>query len=129
VSSPQRKEIANAWRSPDYRIWPRHRRGDGEARSQARLRGMRELPEERGACRSGRGRDPRGRRQGDRGAGGPAIEDEVIKLFERVDLELGPVTALVNNAGITGRAGRLDSFDAGAIRRVLEVNVAGVIFC
>ena len=58
-----------------------------------------------------------------------AIEDEVIKLFERVDLELGPVTALVNNAGITGRAGRLDSFDAGAIRRVLEVNVAGVIFC
>ncbi len=41
-----------------------------------------------------------------------AIEDEVIKLFERVDLELGPVTALVNNAGITGRAGRLDSFDA-----------------
>ncbi len=47
-----------------------------------------------------------------------AIEDEVIKLFERVDLELGPVTALVNNAGITGRAGRLDSFDAAAMRRV-----------
>jgi len=58
-----------------------------------------------------------------------AIEDEVIKLFERVDLELGPVTALVNNAGITGRAGRLDSFDAAAIRRVLEVNVSGTIFC
>jgi len=58
-----------------------------------------------------------------------ANEDEVIKLFERVDLELGPVTALVNNAGITGRAGRLDSFDAAAIRRVLEVNVAGAIYC
>ncbi len=58
-----------------------------------------------------------------------ANEDEVIKLFERVDLELGPVTALVNNAGITGRAGRLESFDADTIRRVLEVNVAGVIFC
>jgi NAD(P)-dependent dehydrogenase (short-subunit alcohol dehydrogenase family) len=58
-----------------------------------------------------------------------AIEDEVIKLFERVDRELGPVTALVNNAGITGRAGRLESFDARAIRNVLEVNVAGAIYC
>ncbi|HUX23731.1 MAG TPA: SDR family oxidoreductase [Burkholderiales bacterium] len=58
-----------------------------------------------------------------------AIEEEVLRLFERVDLELGPVTALVNNAGITGRAGRLDSFDAAAIRRVLEVNVTGAIYC
>jgi NAD(P)-dependent dehydrogenase (short-subunit alcohol dehydrogenase family) len=58
-----------------------------------------------------------------------AKEDEVIKLFERVDLELGPITALVNNAGITGKAGRLDSFDARAIRRVLEVNVVGALLC
>jgi len=58
-----------------------------------------------------------------------AVEDEVIKLFERVDLELGPVTALVNNAGITGRAGRLDSFDARAMRRVLDVNVTGAMLC
>ena len=58
-----------------------------------------------------------------------AREDEVIRLFERVDLELGTITALVNNAGITGRAGRLESFDASAIRRVLEVNVTGAILC
>jgi len=72
-----------------------------------------------------------------RSGGGKAImvqadtarEDEVIRLFERVDLELGTITALVNNAGITGRAGRLDSFNAEAIRRVLEVNVSGAIFC
>jgi NAD(P)-dependent dehydrogenase (short-subunit alcohol dehydrogenase family) len=72
-----------------------------------------------------------------RAGGGKAIlvqadtanENEVARLFERVDLELGPLTALVNNAGITGRAGRLDSFDAGAIRRVLEVNVTGAILC
>jgi NAD(P)-dependent dehydrogenase (short-subunit alcohol dehydrogenase family) len=72
-----------------------------------------------------------------RAGGGKAImvqadtanEGEVIKLFERVDKELGTVGALVNNAGITGRAGRLDSFDAGAIQRVLEVNVSGAIFC
>jgi NAD(P)-dependent dehydrogenase (short-subunit alcohol dehydrogenase family) len=58
-----------------------------------------------------------------------ANENEVVRLFERVDLELGPVTALVNNAGITGRAGRLDSFDAKAMRRVLEVNVVGAMLC
>ena len=58
-----------------------------------------------------------------------ANEDEVLRLFERVDLELGPVTALVNNAGITGRAGRLDSFDAKAMRRVLDVNVTGAMLC
>ena len=45
------------------------------------------------------------------------------------DLELGTLTALVNNAGISGRAGRLDSFHANAIRRVLEVNVTGTIYC
>jgi NAD(P)-dependent dehydrogenase (short-subunit alcohol dehydrogenase family) len=58
-----------------------------------------------------------------------ANETEVEKMFERVDLELGPITALVNNAGITGRAGRLESFDAAAIRRVLDVNVVGAILC
>jgi NAD(P)-dependent dehydrogenase (short-subunit alcohol dehydrogenase family) len=58
-----------------------------------------------------------------------ANEAEVAKLFERVDLELGTVTALVNNAGITGRAGRLENFDADAIRRVLDVNVVGAILC
>ena len=58
-----------------------------------------------------------------------AREDEVATLFERMDLELGPVTALVNNAGITGKAGRLDSFGAEAIRRVLEVNVVGALLC
>jgi NAD(P)-dependent dehydrogenase (short-subunit alcohol dehydrogenase family) len=58
-----------------------------------------------------------------------ANEDDVARLFERVDLELGPVTALVNNAGITGRPGRLDSYDAAAIRRVLEVNVVGAMLC
>jgi NAD(P)-dependent dehydrogenase (short-subunit alcohol dehydrogenase family) len=70
-------------------------------------------------------------------AGGRAIavqadvahEKDVVRMFERVDAELGPVTVLVNNAGITGRAGRLETFDAGALRRVLEVNVIGLLLC
>jgi NAD(P)-dependent dehydrogenase (short-subunit alcohol dehydrogenase family) len=72
-----------------------------------------------------------------RAAGGKAImvqadtanEREVIELFKRVDTELGPITALINNAGITGKAGRLDSYDADAIRRIFEVNVVGSMLC
>jgi NAD(P)-dependent dehydrogenase (short-subunit alcohol dehydrogenase family) len=72
-----------------------------------------------------------------RAAGGKAImvmadtanEQEVIELFKRVDAELGPITALVNNAGITGKAGRLDGYDADALRRVFDVNVVGAMLC
>ena len=72
-----------------------------------------------------------------RAGGGKAIavqadtakEDEVKRLFERVDADLGRLTALVNNAGITGRAGRLETFDAPTMRRILEVNVMGTLFC
>jgi NAD(P)-dependent dehydrogenase (short-subunit alcohol dehydrogenase family) len=58
-----------------------------------------------------------------------ASEDDVLRLFAAVDRELGPVTALVNNAGITGKAGRLDAYDAAAIRRILDVNVTGAFLC
>jgi NAD(P)-dependent dehydrogenase (short-subunit alcohol dehydrogenase family) len=61
--------------------------------------------------------------------GDTAVEADVVRMFETVDRELGPVTALVNNAGITGRAGRHESFDAAAIRRILDVNVVGAMLC
>ena len=54
---------------------------------------------------------------------------DVQRLFERVDAELGPLTGLVNNAGITGKAGKLASYDAAAMRRVLDVNVIGLLLC
>ncbi len=58
-----------------------------------------------------------------------AREPEVIALFETVDRELGPVTALVNNAGHTGLISRLDEAKSETIRQVIEVNVFGVIWC
>jgi len=58
-----------------------------------------------------------------------ADEDAVAAMFATVDRELGPVTALVNNAGVTGKAGRHDSYDAAAIRRILDVNVLGTMLC
>ncbi|HEY8610530.1 MAG TPA: SDR family oxidoreductase [Roseomonas sp.] len=56
-------------------------------------------------------------------------EEEVEALFATVDRELGPVTGLVNNAGITGPATRTEDYDAATIRRILDVNVTGTLLC
>ena len=58
-----------------------------------------------------------------------ANEDEVITLFERVDLELGPVTGLVNNAGVNGGGTRVDEMDFSVSRNVFDVNVLGAFIC
>jgi len=58
-----------------------------------------------------------------------ANEDEVTTLFERVDLELGPVTGLVNNAGINGGGTRVDELDVSVSRNVFDVNVLGAFIC
>ncbi|WP_370969567.1 SDR family oxidoreductase [Amycolatopsis sp. cg9] len=58
-----------------------------------------------------------------------SVEDDVVALFDAA-AELGPVTALVNNAAITGNTpGRLDSYDVAVVRRTLDVNVTGVFLC
>ena len=63
-------------------------------------------------------------------AGGHAIsvqadvtdEAEVIKMFETVDRELGPVTALVNNAGINHIAqGRIDSCTQEELKKLFTI--------
>ena len=58
-----------------------------------------------------------------------AREDEVIRLFDQAAAALGPVTALVNNAGITGRSSRFAALHADEISAVLQLNLAGAMFC
>jgi NAD(P)-dependent dehydrogenase (short-subunit alcohol dehydrogenase family) len=58
-----------------------------------------------------------------------SIEAEVVKLFEACDRELGPVTALVNNAGILETQMRVEQMDAARITRVLATNVIGAFLC
>jgi NAD(P)-dependent dehydrogenase (short-subunit alcohol dehydrogenase family) len=58
-----------------------------------------------------------------------AVENDVVRLFQEADAALGPVTALVNNAGITGKRTRVDAMEAADIARVLAVNVTGTILC
>ena len=56
-------------------------------------------------------------------------ENDVIRLFEAVDQELGPITALVNNAGILLPQMRVEDMDASRINQILEVNVTGAFLC
>lgn len=56
-----------------------------------------------------------------------AVEAEVVRLFRAVDRELGPLTALVNNAGILERQMRLEAMDAARIQRILATNVLGTM--
>jgi len=58
-----------------------------------------------------------------------ANEAEVMTMFERIDLELGPITGLVNNAGVNGGGTRVDELDAEVSRRVFDVNVIGAFIC
>lgn len=53
------------------------------------------------------------------------VEADVVRLFEVCDRELGPVTALVNNAGVLETQMRLDAMDAARWQRVLTTNVIG----
>jgi NAD(P)-dependent dehydrogenase (short-subunit alcohol dehydrogenase family) len=56
-------------------------------------------------------------------------EGDVVRLFEKVEAELGRPAALVNNAGIVGPVGRVEDLDATALRAVLELNVIGCFLC
>ena len=58
-----------------------------------------------------------------------ADEDAVVRMFETIDREVGPIDALVNNAGIVGPPGPLDGQSGADIRRVLDVNLFGTILC
>ncbi len=54
-----------------------------------------------------------------------ADEDAIVDMFETADKYIGPLTGLVNNAGINGHRSRVDGLTAGDIRRLLDINVTG----
>jgi NAD(P)-dependent dehydrogenase (short-subunit alcohol dehydrogenase family) len=56
-------------------------------------------------------------------------EDDIVRLFETAENALGPISALVNNAAITGGFSRVESVTAEALAQVMAVNVTGAILC
>lgn len=71
------------------------------------------------------------------GKGGRAVavqgdvssEADVVRLFDFASDKLGPITALVNNAGTVERQSRLDSMDMARLHRVFAINVFGSFLC
>jgi len=70
-------------------------------------------------------------------AGGRAIavqadvgsEPDVVRLFETVDVQLGRVSALVNNAATIEQQMRLEAMDAERLHRIFSTNVFGSFLC
>ena len=68
-------------------------------------------------------------------AGGKAIalkgdvskNADVVAMFDEAEKVLGPVTAVVNNAGITGKSSPLAKADPAVIRECIDINVTGAI--
>jgi NAD(P)-dependent dehydrogenase (short-subunit alcohol dehydrogenase family) len=58
-----------------------------------------------------------------------AVEADVVSLFKAIDAQLGPVTALVNNAGILETQMRVEDMDAGRLNRIFATNVTGCFLC
>jgi NAD(P)-dependent dehydrogenase (short-subunit alcohol dehydrogenase family) len=62
-------------------------------------------------------------------AGDVSDEGDVLRLFETVDCELGPVSALVNNAGIVDLGTRVEAITPARLQRMFAVNVFGSFLC
>ncbi len=58
-----------------------------------------------------------------------ADEDQVMRLFEQVDSQLGRLSALVNNAGVVDVAAPVADMNGARLKRMFDVNVFGSIVC
>jgi NAD(P)-dependent dehydrogenase (short-subunit alcohol dehydrogenase family) len=61
--------------------------------------------------------------------GNVALEADVLRLFAQVDAKLGPLTGLVNNAGVVDVACRVDAMSVERLQRQWSVNVLGSFVC
>ncbi len=70
-------------------------------------------------------------------AGGTAVaiqadvskEAEILRLFNETERLLGPIDALVNNAGILETQARVEELDAARLERIFAANVIGCFIC
>jgi NAD(P)-dependent dehydrogenase (short-subunit alcohol dehydrogenase family) len=58
-----------------------------------------------------------------------ADEAQVVDLFQRIDATWGPVTHLVNNAGIVAPPMRVDEMSAARLAQMWATNVTGPFLC
>ncbi len=53
---------------------------------------------------------------------------DIVRIFDTTEEAFGPLTALVNSAGITGKSSRLDEASDATIISTIAINVNGTIF-
>lgn len=58
-----------------------------------------------------------------------ADEAQVLRMFQRIDAEMGRLDALVNNAGVVDMASRVDAMSFARLRRMFDINVLGTMVC
>ncbi|USD21756.1 SDR family oxidoreductase [Microbulbifer variabilis] len=56
-------------------------------------------------------------------------EDEIVRLFEKVDQNLGPINSLVNNAAVIKPQMRVELMDSQRINEILRTNITGTLLC
>jgi len=63
-------------------------------------------------------------------AGDMGNEADILRVFAETDRAFGPLTGLVNNAGITGgQKRRIDAITYDGVMEVMRVNLAGPLLC
>ena len=58
-----------------------------------------------------------------------SIESEILRLFQTIDNELGPITVLVNNVGILFPQMRVENITAERVNQLLTTNVTSFFLC
>jgi len=58
-----------------------------------------------------------------------AQEADVLRMFRHVDAKLGPLSGLVNNAGVVDVAARVDEMSVERLQRQWAINVLGSFVC
>ena len=58
-----------------------------------------------------------------------AVESQVMAMFDKIDAKLGPLSSLVNNAGVVDVTCRVDAMDVARLQRMFATNVIGAFVC
>ncbi|MBX9446557.1 SDR family oxidoreductase [Dickeya chrysanthemi] len=58
-----------------------------------------------------------------------ADEQQIVALFANIDRELGPLSGLVNNAGILHPQARFEELDAARLNAMFAANITGCFLC
>lgn len=61
--------------------------------------------------------------------GDVSVESDVLRLFETANQELGPLTGLVNNAGIIAPAAKVQEMEGARLAQMFAINITGAFLC